>query len=161
MVKQYRIYMDACCFNRPFDDWTQSRIRIEAEAVLAIAARCQTEEWCLIRSTALEVELDRIPDLNKKQRVLDFFEIAKIQLSITEAVLNRAAELTTLKFQPFDALHIACAETVNADIFLTTDDRLICKAVSYSNVLSVEVMNPVNWVMKVLAPKGEANDDSN
>lgn len=25
-----RIYMDACCLNRPFDDQTQDKVRIEA-----------------------------------------------------------------------------------------------------------------------------------
>ena len=28
-----RLYLDACCFNRPFDDLSQIRIRLEAEAV--------------------------------------------------------------------------------------------------------------------------------
>ena len=30
------IYLDLCCFNRPFDDQTQSRIRLETEAKLVI-----------------------------------------------------------------------------------------------------------------------------
>ena len=32
----YRIYLDACCLNRPLDDQTQARIRLEAEAVLIV-----------------------------------------------------------------------------------------------------------------------------
>ena len=31
-----RIYLDNCCFNRPFDDQTHFRIRIEAEAKLYV-----------------------------------------------------------------------------------------------------------------------------
>lgn len=27
-----KVYLDACCLNRPFDDQTQGRIRLEAEA---------------------------------------------------------------------------------------------------------------------------------
>ena len=30
------IYLDTCCLNRPFDDQTQDRIRLEAEAVILI-----------------------------------------------------------------------------------------------------------------------------
>lgn len=30
-----RIYLDCCCLQRPLDDQTQPRIRLEAEAVLA------------------------------------------------------------------------------------------------------------------------------
>jgi hypothetical protein len=33
MSKQYKIYLDACCFNRPFDDQTQSRIYLEAQTL--------------------------------------------------------------------------------------------------------------------------------
>jgi hypothetical protein len=31
-----RIYLDVCCLNRPFDNQVQDRVRLEAEAVLAI-----------------------------------------------------------------------------------------------------------------------------
>jgi len=31
-----RIYLDNCCFNRPFDDQTKIRIMLEAEAKLRI-----------------------------------------------------------------------------------------------------------------------------
>jgi len=27
-----RVYLDLCCLNRPFDDQTQERIRLETEA---------------------------------------------------------------------------------------------------------------------------------
>ncbi len=28
-----KIYLDSCCYNRPFDDLSQERIRVESEAV--------------------------------------------------------------------------------------------------------------------------------
>lgn len=31
-----RIYLDNCCFNRPFDDQKQLRIRLEAEAKIGV-----------------------------------------------------------------------------------------------------------------------------
>jgi predicted nucleic acid-binding protein len=160
MAKQYTVYMDVCCLNRPFDDWTQARIRLESEAVLAIAAYCQSEGWNLIKSTVLEFEIDRTPDPIRKQQVLDSLAIAKTQVSVTEAVLARATELVALSFKSFDALHVACAEAANADIFLTTDDRLIRKAASYQSALRVPVANPVNWIMEVSAMEGENNDDT-
>jgi len=30
------VYLDVCCFKRPFDDATQERVRREAEAVAAL-----------------------------------------------------------------------------------------------------------------------------
>lgn len=34
-----RVYLDNCCFNRPFDDQSQARVRLEAEARLEIQQR--------------------------------------------------------------------------------------------------------------------------
>jgi hypothetical protein len=31
-----RIYLDACCLNRPFDNQSQERVRLESEAIQAI-----------------------------------------------------------------------------------------------------------------------------
>lgn len=55
--------------------------------------------------------------------------------------MQRASNLQNLGFQPFDALHIACAEAADVDIFLTTDDRLLRKASAHINQLNVEVQN--------------------
>ncbi|MDJ0658859.1 MAG: hypothetical protein QNJ42_05150 [Crocosphaera sp.] len=71
MTKKYKIYMDVCCFNRPFDDWSQLRIRLEAEAILTIINYFQTEEWLLIGSIAIDSEIEQTPDLEKKQQVKD------------------------------------------------------------------------------------------
>jgi hypothetical protein len=38
---EFLIYLNVCCLNRPFDDQTQERIRLEAEAVLRILANIQ------------------------------------------------------------------------------------------------------------------------
>jgi hypothetical protein len=39
MAKSYLIYLDVCCLNRPFDDWTQERIRLEGQTILDIFKR--------------------------------------------------------------------------------------------------------------------------
>lgn len=30
------VYLDNCCYNRPFDDQTQERVHLESEAILTI-----------------------------------------------------------------------------------------------------------------------------
>ncbi len=69
MAKEYTIYLDVCCLNRPFDDQTQPRIRLETEAILEIISRCRTGEWKLLSSTALESEIARTPDLTRREQV--------------------------------------------------------------------------------------------
>jgi len=57
-----RVYLDACCLNRPFDDQTQPRIRLEAEAVLMVLARCEIGDCEWISSEALDLQIGRTPD---------------------------------------------------------------------------------------------------
>lgn len=64
-----RIYLDVCCFNRPFDNQIQSRIRVETEAILAILERCETGEWELIISEMVETEVAQITDQERRQRI--------------------------------------------------------------------------------------------
>lgn len=65
------IYLDACCLNRPFDDQSQDRIRLETEAVLSILNRCLLGEWQLIGSEALDYEISKMPDDDRKQKSID------------------------------------------------------------------------------------------
>lgn len=144
-----KIYMDVCCLNRPFDDQTQERIRLESEAVLAILYRCQMGEWELVGSEAIDLEISKIPDDDKREKVEILYSIAKTKIEVDEEVEKRASELEKLNFKAFDALHVACAEKAGADVMLTTDDRLLRKAVMSKDVLKVKIDNPVNWIMEV------------
>jgi len=63
----------------------------------------------------------------------------------------RAQELEKLGFHTIDALHLACAERGGADVFLTTDDRLLRLAVRVSEHLRIQVANPLAWLAKVVA----------
>jgi len=156
---QLKIYLDVCCLNRPFDDWTQPRIRLEAEAVIAIINRCQAGDWLIIVSTALRSEIAQTPESTKRQQVMDLLNVSKIDIQVTRENINRANELQALGYKPFDALHIACAEFTKADAFLTTDDRLLRKATNQSERLDVRVANPVTWIME--SSIGEDNDSPN
>jgi len=55
----YRVYQDVCCLNRPFDDQTQARIHLEAEAVLIVLARRQAGQWEWVSSPAVDAEIAR------------------------------------------------------------------------------------------------------
>jgi hypothetical protein len=63
------IYLDVCCLNPPFDDQTQARIRLEAEAVLTILARCESGDWQCLRSEVIDLEIGRTPDPERPRRV--------------------------------------------------------------------------------------------
>ncbi|MFK0735439.1 MAG: PIN domain-containing protein [Gloeotrichia echinulata GP01] len=159
MSKQYKIYLDACCLNRPFDDQTQSRIYLEAQAVITILNQCQTGTWKLINSSALIAELNQIPDLERLQNVKKLLSIAKIKVISSAFIEDRAAQLQKLGFSSYDASHIASAERSQADVFLTTDDRLFKKAQKNSQLINVKINNPIQWLADVIQAE-ESNDEN-
>jgi predicted nucleic acid-binding protein len=61
-----------------------------------------------------------------------------------------------LRYSATIALHIACAESANVDVLLTTDDRLLRNAQSQTSAIEVKVANPVAWLMEVSKPEGDA-----
>jgi predicted nucleic acid-binding protein len=50
-----------------------------------------------------------------------------------------------LGFKPLDALHLACAEDLNCDCFLTVDKGILKKAAA---VVAVRIMNPLDFVVE-------------
>ena len=79
MSQSYRIYLDACCLNRPFDDQTQPRIALETQAILTILSQCESGLWKLITSAAIDEELDQTPDLERLKNVKTILAIALAQ----------------------------------------------------------------------------------
>ena len=102
-----QIYLDACCVNRPFDDQTQDRVRLEVEAVMLILSRVQAGIWQWIGSDVLIFELGEIPDPNRKRRVLRLTRLVQLSVSHRSSELARAVQLEALGFDGFDALHVA------------------------------------------------------
>ncbi|MBI5296205.1 MAG: PIN domain-containing protein [Chloroflexi bacterium] len=145
-----KVYLDTCCLNRPFDDQTQERVRLEAEAVLAILSRIEKGEWDWIGSEVLMDEIEQTPDTQKLSRARLLSGFIKQMVEIGEKEAKRAKDLQKDGFQVFDALHIACAEGAKADVFLSTDDRLLKLAKRISKRLKIRVVNPLVWVEEMI-----------
>jgi predicted nucleic acid-binding protein len=145
-----KIYMDACCLNRPFDDQRQLRIRLESEAIMIMLEKFQNGEWVWLGSEVLLYELRQNPDVEKRHRTLALAQMAHEHIVLTDEILQCAERLKEAGFDVYDAAHLACAEAGAADVFLTTDDRIV-KAVRRSKgLLNVHVDNPIRWLEKVL-----------
>lgn len=142
-----RIYLDNCCYNRPFDNQNQTRIRIESEAILEILKICEYEkEFELIARPILQLEIDNTLNVDKREKVMSLYSLASLEIPFTASVKQRAKELCSIsKIKNMDSLHIAFAESGFADIMLTTDDKLI-KECSNLN-LSIKVINPVIFLL--------------
>lgn len=141
-----RVYLDNCVLNRPFDDQTQERVRLETEAIILLMSRLERKEWIWLGSQALELEIDKTPDAEQRSRLRRVTEFIAPTIEIGEKELERANELQALGFVGFDAIHLACAESGEADVFLTTDDRLLKLAKRLTKKLHVTVENPLDWM---------------
>ena len=104
---------------------------------------CQAEIWTLITSNVLDAEINPTPDKERIENVKKILSIAKIKVLSGYWLKERAFELAQLGFFSYDAAHLASAERVKSDIFLTTDDRLFKKAQNYNQFLNVKVSNPL------------------
>lgn len=143
------IYLDNCCYNRPFDDQTQERIHLESEAILTILQRRQAGIFKIVGSSILELEMERMHDATKKQKVKELYKVADLHINYTENIKKRSKEIMKLsKIRTFDSLHIAAAEEAKADVMLTTDDKL--ERMAERLELKVRVMNPLKFAWEVI-----------
>jgi len=144
-----RIYFDVCCLNRPLDDQTQARIRLEAEAILIILARCQVGSWEWVSSEVIDLEIDQTPDSGRRQQVQLLASYAHHSVAIRQSEIERAQQFKAWGISAHDALHLACAESCGADVFLTTDDKLLRKSTTHAKQLRIRVENPLTWLREV------------
>ena len=122
-----RIYLDTCSLQRPLDDRHQVRIALEAEAVLAILALCESGEAELLSSEALMFEIQRIPNAHRRENAFGMLRLATEVIEITPDIESCARRMMKGGIKPLDALHLAAATKASADYFCTCDDRLINK----------------------------------
>jgi predicted nucleic acid-binding protein len=147
-MKKLKIYLDVCCYNRPFDDQTRDIIRLEAEAIIRILNDVQTNEYDVVGSEVIDYEISRMEDPEKKEKVEELVRIAKKYVMVDAAEVARASELARLGIGAFDALHLSCAEKSGADFFLTTDKRLLRLAEKHRAILHVRTANPLHWLVE-------------
>jgi predicted nucleic acid-binding protein len=117
---------------------------------MIILARLQRKEWIWLGSQVLEIEIDRAPDADQRSRLKRIAGYMGQVVAIGQKELNRASELEKLGFSGFDAVHLACAESGGADIFLSTDDRLLKRAKRFAKKIHVKVANPLDWMKEMI-----------
>lgn len=65
-----KIYLDNCMFNRPFDEQTHIRIRLETEAKLAIQEEIRRGTYQLIWPYILDYENSKNPFQERKEQII-------------------------------------------------------------------------------------------
>jgi predicted nucleic acid-binding protein len=141
-----RVYLDDCCFNRPFDDQTQVRVRIEAEAKLEIQQRIKDKNIELAWSYVLDYENDVNPFEERREAIARWKNEATVDVEETAAILCRAREIMGRGLRAKDALHVACAVAAECNFLLTTDDLVAKRMQGFSEIA---VMDPTQFIIEV------------
>lgn len=119
------IYLDLCCFNHPWDDQASARVRIETEAKLLLQERVRAKQTELVWSYVLNYENRFNPFRERRETIMQWEALAAQRVGQNATILADAQTLASKGATAFDALHVACVRNAKADLFVTTDDRLL------------------------------------
>lgn len=123
---------------------------MEAEAVLLILKHCEVGEWQWVGSVVVHHEVDVIPNQDRRNRLKEILKRTSACVALSDTIVKRGEELQGMGLKAYDALHVACAEYAQADVLLTTDDRLCRVATRHAHRLKVRVENPLIWLQEEL-----------
>ncbi|MDR3291261.1 MAG: hypothetical protein LBT10_03835 [Methanobrevibacter sp.] len=139
-----RIYLDICCYNRPFDDKSQISIQLESNAKLFIQKEIANDVYDLAWSFIIDHENKFNPNEEKRKNIQEWKNKANIYCEPSPKILNLSNELKNQGIHENDAIHIACAIFTNCDYFITTDYDLLKKQIK-----DIKIINPIDFIYEI------------
>jgi predicted nucleic acid-binding protein len=138
------IYLDICCYNRPFDDKSQVSIQLESNAKLFIQKEILNGAYELIWSFMLDHENKFNPHKEQRKNIQEWKNKANSYIVPSEIIFKKSMELESKGIHKNDVIHIACAINSNADYFITTDYDLIKKQIN-----EIKIINPIEFIYEM------------
>lgn len=135
-----RVYFDTCALKRPWDDQSQQRIALETSLMVRLLGLVSRGSIIALRSPAHDDENALNSNPGRARRVGEWLAKLSLPPTFPSGLPDRARLLHSLGLEPFDALHLAWAEALGADVLATTDDRLIRRASRTTVATSVRVV---------------------
>lgn len=143
-MKSTKIYMDNCCFNRPFDNQSSETISLETKAKLFVQEKIRNGEITLIWSFMLTYENSENPFDERRDAIIQWKELSTQNLDPDNDIKELAIKYQNdLKLKPKDAIHLACAVHSGCDYLLTTDRQFVNNSVSLNRI---KVLNPLDFI---------------
>lgn len=144
-MKKIRIYLDNCCFNRPYDNQQYEIIRLETEAKIFVQNWIKDRKIDLVWSFILNFENSANPYKERRESIIEWRSISVVNIKATEKIRNCANELQNLfGIKAKDSLHVACAIEGRCEYFLTTDKNLMKKA---KRLNEIKAINPLEFII--------------
>ena len=148
-MKKIKVYLDMCCFNRPYDDQTQPRIQFESAAKLMIQSLIVDGQISFAWSYINEFENAKNPFSEKRDTILAFKQFASEIVRPDPAIEETAKEWQRKGLKTYDSLHMACAIHAGCDYILTVDDKVLNKQSE-----EIKITDPVIFINQWLKGRG-------
>ena len=142
-IKRTLVYLDVCCFNRPYDDQAHPLVKLETEAKLLIQAEIANGNLDLVWSFMLHYENNDNPYAERKEQIALWETKATAVITFTQEMQLQANALMPFGIKSKDAVHLACAITAHANYFITTDKKLLNKSIG-----AINIINPMDFVRR-------------
>jgi predicted nucleic acid-binding protein len=141
-----KVYLDNCVYNRPFDDQSQIRISLEAQAKLYIQRLIVDKKIELVYSYMSVYENSENPNTEQQESISCFFHNAVefVDPSRADSIEVHAEEVKKWNIKANDAIHIACAIEGKCDCFITTDDGILKKYLASD----IRIYNPIDFILE-------------
>lgn len=139
-----KIYLDNCCYNRPYDNQSYLSISVETQAKLYVQELIKAGQLDMVNSYMLEFENQQNPYEMRRQNISRFlkqYEAVYVSVAKEDEVIAKAKQIMQTGVKYKDACHVACALIAGCDYLLTTDRRLL----KYQTD-EIKILNPVEFV---------------
>lgn len=145
-----KIYLDNCCLNRILDDRSYPIIYLERNSVMLILELVEQGRIRMIGSDMLKKEISDTPSVLKQNKLSLMYSLCDSEVRVSEEIVDRALEIRGVSnIRTKDSIHLACAESANVDVLLTTDRKFMNNANRIP--AKVRVMNPTEWLLEVIS----------
>ena len=142
-----KIYLDMCCYNRPYDPLDQLRVSMETQSKLLIQRLVEEGKYELVGSYTLDYECGNIPSPIRKKQIRNFIhKNAKIYVGHggDDRITEKASEIMTENVKEYDAYHVASAIYAGCEYFISVDDRLLKYKTN-----EIKLVTPIDFITEM------------
>jgi len=138
-----RIYLDNCCFNRPYDDQENPAVRSETEKKLLIQNEIASGGFDLVWSCMMDYEVGNNPFPKRRKAIMAWRSLAVENVRLNDTIHFRRQHYMAFGLKSNDATHLACAVEAGCACFITTDKGVLRKQ---AQIHDIQILNPVAFV---------------
>ena len=129
-MRKTKVYLDNCCFNRPYDDLTNINVKLEAEAKMFIQHQILLGNLELVWSDLMDYENSANPFPDRKEAISKWKDVSvanvhAANVHVSTEIFELAHEISLKGVKKKDALHIASAIEAECQYFITTGKKTI------------------------------------